>query len=105
MTRGAREPASHDGSSVFTFTLTFSEDMGGLNYTALRDSAFDATGGNVTNAGRQTLGSNQHWNIWVSGICYGLYLLRRHRGSGPRPAQCRITALADEGWSLPYRPG
>ena len=58
-------PASHDGSNAFTFTLSFSEDVGGLSYSTLRDSAFGVTGGSVTAAGRQTEGSNQHWNIRV----------------------------------------
>ena len=38
-------PASHDGASAFTFTLSFSEDVGGLSYRTLRDGAFDVTGG------------------------------------------------------------
>ncbi len=58
-------PASHDGSNAFTFTLSFSEDVGGLSYSTLRDSAFGVTGGSVTGAGRQTEGSNQHWNVRV----------------------------------------
>ncbi len=59
-------PASHDGSSAFTFTLSFSEDVAGLSYKTLRDSAFDVTGGSVTNAGRQMQGSNQDWTITVT---------------------------------------
>ena len=58
-------PADHDGSSAFTFTLTFSEDVGGLSYTTLRDSAFQVSGGSVTKASRQTQGSNQSWTIEV----------------------------------------
>ena len=58
-------PARHDGSTAFTFTLSFSEDVGGLGYRMLRDSAFDITGGNVTGARRKTEGSDQHWNIKV----------------------------------------
>ena len=58
-------PASHDGSTAFTFTLSFSEDVGGLGYRTLRDSGFDVTGGSVTGARRKTEGSNQHWNIKV----------------------------------------
>ncbi len=58
-------PASHDGSSAFTFTLSFSEDIGGLGYRTLRDSAFDVTGGAVTGVRRQTQGSNQDWSIKV----------------------------------------
>ena len=58
-------PASHDGASAFTFTLSFSEDVGGLSFRTLRDSAFDVTGGSVKRARRQTAGNNQHWNIEV----------------------------------------
>ncbi len=58
-------PAEHDGSSAFTFTLTFSEDVGGLSYTTLRDSAFEVSGGSVTKASRQQQGSNRRWNITV----------------------------------------
>ena len=58
-------PASHDGSTAFTFTLSFSEDVGGLGYRTLRDSGFDITGGSVTGARRKTEGSDQHWNIKV----------------------------------------
>ncbi len=58
-------PASHDGSSAFTFTLSFSENVAGLSFRKLRDSAFDVTGGSVKAARRKTEGSDQHWNIEV----------------------------------------
>ena len=39
-------PAEHDGESVFTFRLRFSEDPA-VSYTVLRDEAFSVTGGAV----------------------------------------------------------
>ena len=60
-------PSSHDGSSVFTFALSFSEDpAGGMGYLQrLRDSAFEVSGGRVKKAERQTSGSNRDWTIRV----------------------------------------
>ena len=57
-------PGEHIGES-FTFGLTFSEDVAGLSYKTLRDSAFSVTNGQVTRARRQTQGSNQGWTITV----------------------------------------
>ena len=57
-------PGEHTGES-FTFGLTFSEDVAGLNYKTLRDSAFSVTNGQVTRARRQTQGTNQGWTITV----------------------------------------
>ena len=58
-------PASHDGQHAFTFGLTFSEDVAGLSYKTLRDSAFSETNGQVTQARRKQQGSNQGWTITV----------------------------------------
>ena len=58
-------PASHDGTSAFTFGLTFSEDVAGLSFRTLRDEAFDVTGGDVRKARRRTTGSNQEWDVTV----------------------------------------
>ena len=58
-------PSSHDGSSAFSFTLTFSEDVTGLSSGTLRDSALQVSGGSVTSATRQTQGSNLAWTIEV----------------------------------------
>ena len=55
---------SHDGESVFTFELRFSEEFG-LSYKTLRDHAFTVTGGAVRKAGRLEQGSNVHWRIAV----------------------------------------
>ena len=44
-------PAEHDGESVFTFRLRFSEDPA-VSYTVLRDEAFSVTGGAVQAARR-----------------------------------------------------
>jgi len=57
-------PASHDGSSSFTFELYFSEQFD-LSYVTLRDHAFTVTGGSVQNARRLTRGSNLGWEITV----------------------------------------
>ena len=57
-------PERHDGTSVFTFELHFSEEMN-LGYAALRDSAFQVTAGTVVNARRQSPPSNRSWHIDV----------------------------------------
>ena len=56
--------ASHDGESVFTFELRFSEEFG-LSYKTLRDHAFTVTGGTVKKAQRLEQGSNIGWKITV----------------------------------------
>ena len=59
-------PDSHDGSSEFTFSLSFSEEPeDDFSYTTLRDHAFDVTNGDIRKAQRQTSGSNQDWTITV----------------------------------------
>ena len=61
------EPASHDGQSVFTFELRFSESpKDDFSYKTLRDHAFVVTGGEVTKARRLTKGSNIGWEITVT---------------------------------------
>ena len=57
-------PGEHTGES-FTFGLTFSEDVAGLSYKTLRDSAFSVTNGQITRARRKTKGSSQSWTITV----------------------------------------
>ena len=57
-------PDEHTGES-FTFGLTFSENVAGLSYKTLRDSAFSVTNGQVRRARRKTKGSNQGWTITV----------------------------------------
>ena len=57
-------PDTHDGENVFTFELGFSEEFP-LSYKTLRDHAFTAAGGTVTNAERITKGSNLRWLITV----------------------------------------
>ena len=57
-------PSEHD-SERFTFGLRFSEDVAGLSYTTVRDAAFSVTNGQVTQARRQTPGTNQGWTITV----------------------------------------
>ena len=56
--------ASHDGESVFTFELRFSEEFG-ISYKTLRDHAFTVTGGTVRKAQRLEQGSNIGWRITV----------------------------------------
>ena len=56
-------PATHDGSSEFTFQVEFSEDVG-ISYAVLRDDGFTVTGGDVTGA-RRVNGRNDLWEINV----------------------------------------
>ena len=56
---------SHDGESVFTFELHFSEEFS-LSYKTLRDHAFAVTGGAVRKAQRLGQGSDIGWRITVS---------------------------------------
>ena len=61
-------PASHDGSTAFTFDLRFSEEVPGLNYRTLRDHAFTVTDGEVTRARRLDPDGdepNREWEITV----------------------------------------
>ena len=55
---------SHDGSTEFTFDLTFSENFP-LGYATLRDHAFTINGGTIKQAQRKVTGSNQNWTIKV----------------------------------------
>ena len=57
-------PGSHDGSTVFTFELRFSENFY-LSYRTLRDHAFTVTWGEVTGARRLAPPSNIGWEIQV----------------------------------------
>ena len=58
-------PASHDGTSEFSFTLSFSENVE-AGYARIRDHAFTISDGdNIKEAQRVTQGSNQHWTIRV----------------------------------------
>ena len=60
----AAAPASHDGSSEFTFEIEFSEEFG-LGYATLRDHAFNVTSGSVETAQRTDKPSNIPWRITV----------------------------------------
>jgi hypothetical protein len=57
-------PATHDGSSEFTFEIEFSEEFG-ISYATLRDHAFNVTGGSVETAQRTDKPSNIPWRITV----------------------------------------
>ena len=59
-------PESHDGSTVFTFELRFSETpRKRFSYKIMRDLAFTVTGGEVVNARRLEKGKNVGWEIHV----------------------------------------
>ena len=57
-------PESHDGQTVFTFELHFSEEFK-LSYVILRDHAFKVTGGEITKAKRLEPGKNSKRVIHV----------------------------------------
>ena len=57
-------PATHDGSSEFTFEIEFSEEFN-LSYTTLKFDAFIVTGGEVLKAQRTDKPSNIPWRITV----------------------------------------
>ena len=57
-------PATHDGSSEFTFDIEFSEEFG-LSYRTLRFHAFNVTGGTVEKAQRMDKPNNISWRITV----------------------------------------
>ncbi len=59
-------PESHDGENSFTFELRFSETpVSNFSYETLRDQAFTASGGTVTNARRLDPPGNVRWEITV----------------------------------------
>ena len=60
----AAAPATHDGSSEFTFEIEFSEEFG-ISYATLRDHAFTVTGGSVEKAQRTDKPSNIPWLIEI----------------------------------------
>ena len=60
-------PESHDGAAAFTFELRFSEEpASGFSYTTVRDHAFTATDGSVSNVRRLEPGKNVRWEITVT---------------------------------------
>ena len=60
----AAAPATHDGSSEFTFEIEFSEEFG-ISYATLKSHAFNVTGGTVEKAQRTDKPSNIPWLITV----------------------------------------
>ena len=58
-------PATHNGTDVFTFEIRFSEEFP-LSYVTLRDHAFTVTRGTVVGARRLDRSSNIRWEISVS---------------------------------------
>ena len=63
-------PATHDGSSEFTFDIEFSEEFG-LSYVTLKTHAFNVTGGSVERAQRTDRPSNIPWRITVKPLGNG----------------------------------
>ena len=60
-------PSAHDGRTIFTFELRFSENpRKGFSYKTLRDNAFTVTGGEVVKARRLEKGKNVRWEIHVT---------------------------------------
>ena len=57
-------PEEHDGTSVFTFRVRFSEAPA-VSFRTLRDEALTATGGTVRRARRAVKGQNGLWDIHV----------------------------------------
>ncbi len=58
-------PTSHNGRGSFTFELRFNENIRGLSYVTLRDSAFTVSGGDVVKTRRLAPPSNKRWEITV----------------------------------------
>ena len=58
-------PTSHDGQSTFTLELRLSENISGLSYRTLRDSAFTVSGGDVVKARRLDPPNNIRWEVTV----------------------------------------
>ena len=59
-------PAEHDGGSLFTFELRFSENFPGrLSYKLLRDEALQVKNGRVRRVKRVAPRQNQRWTITV----------------------------------------
>ena len=63
-------PATHSGSGIFTFDISFSENIK-AGYKRIRDDAFTVTGGEITKAKRKVKGSNQTWTITVKPLGAG----------------------------------
>ena len=57
-------PSEHDGSTPFSFNLTFTSEIN-IGYATLRDHAFDVDEGDVTHAERVVPGKNDQWRITV----------------------------------------
>ena len=56
--------ASHDGSSLFTFQIRFSEQFL-LSFRTLKFHAFDVTAAEIRKAKRVVQGDNTHWTLTV----------------------------------------
>ena len=78
-------PATHDGSSEFTFEIEFSEEFG-LSYKTLKLHAFNVTGGSVEKAQRTNKPSNISWRITVKPTSTGDVMIEL-----PATADCGAT--------------
>ena len=61
-------PDNHNGSGPIAVELHFSENVDGLSYTVLRDTAFQTTNARVVTASRMVSGSNQGWIIRLESL-------------------------------------
>ena len=59
-------PASHAGSTAFTFELRFSENIEDLSYATLQEHALAVTGGTLSKVRRLEPGKNVWWEITVT---------------------------------------
>ena len=59
-------PASHAGSTAFTFELRFSENIEDLSYATLQEHALAVTGGTLSKVRRLEPGKNVKWEITVT---------------------------------------
>jgi len=59
----SEEPASHDGATIFTFNLSFSEPVT-VSYKVLRDQALSASNGSVLKCHRVD-GRNDLWKVHI----------------------------------------
>ncbi|MCY4511664.1 MAG: SwmB domain-containing protein [Acidobacteria bacterium] len=70
-------PDRHDGSTPFSFGLSFSEYLErSLSHTVLRDQALVASNGAVTHVRRVTKGHNRHWTVTVQPHAAGAVTVR-----------------------------
>ena len=72
-------PSAHDGSTAFSFTLRFSEEVA-VSDVAMRDEVLDVSGGAVTNAQRSDPFSTRGWGITAAPDGAGNVFVVLHTG-------------------------